>query len=165
MFPNNECVEEEEVWSGDCEDEQEVWSGDCEDEQESTNILDPEGLRRKGRPSCKRKIGVVEKAVTKKRQTSKKPLSNEKFKEVEEIAVSHQIGTQERPPKLHGTLNVAKHDATSNTTKYGTRRKHLSIFPNFMPHWNKLEPIYAFFSKFTKLIKWSNLDGSINYCG
>ncbi|KAG5540854.1 hypothetical protein RHGRI_020931 [Rhododendron griersonianum] len=45
------------------------------------------------------------------------------------------------------------------------RRKHLPIFPNFMPHQNKLEPIYAFFSKFTKLIKWSSLDGSINYCG
>ncbi|KAG5540852.1 hypothetical protein RHGRI_020929 [Rhododendron griersonianum] len=131
--------------------------------KQSTNILDPEGLRRKGRPPCKRKIGAVEKAVTKKRQTSKKPLSNEKSKEVEEIAVSHHIGTQERPPKLHGTINVAKHDAASYATKYDTRRKHLPIFPNFMPHRNKLEPIYAFFSKFTKLIKWSSLDGSINY--
>ncbi|XP_058186227.1 protein FAR-RED IMPAIRED RESPONSE 1-like [Rhododendron vialii] len=34
MRPNNECVEEEEVWSGDCEDEEKVWSGDREDEQE-----------------------------------------------------------------------------------------------------------------------------------
>ncbi|KAI8550485.1 hypothetical protein RHMOL_Rhmol06G0110500 [Rhododendron molle] len=34
MPPNNECVEEEKVWSGDHEDEQEVWSGDREDEQE-----------------------------------------------------------------------------------------------------------------------------------
>ncbi|KAI8537846.1 hypothetical protein RHMOL_Rhmol09G0056000 [Rhododendron molle] len=56
-------------------------------------------------------------------------------------------------------------DAPSYATKYGTRRKHLPIFPNFMPHRNKLEPIYAFFSKFTKLIKQSSLNGSINYCG
>ncbi|KAI8555201.1 hypothetical protein RHMOL_Rhmol05G0156300 [Rhododendron molle] len=34
MPPNSECVEEEEVWSGDCEDKQEVWSGDRENEQE-----------------------------------------------------------------------------------------------------------------------------------
>ncbi|XP_058180203.1 protein FAR-RED IMPAIRED RESPONSE 1-like [Rhododendron vialii] len=138
--------------------------------KQSTNTLDPEGLRRKGRPLCKRKIGAVEKAVTKKRQTSKKPLSNEKSKEVEEIAVSHHIGTQEsivnvNPPKLHGTLIVAKHDTPSHATKYGTMRKHFPIFPNFVPHRNKFEPIYAFFSKFTKLIKWSSLDGSINYCG
>ncbi|XP_058217565.1 protein FAR1-RELATED SEQUENCE 1-like [Rhododendron vialii] len=54
--------------------------------KQSTNILDPEGLRRKGRPPCKRKIGVVEKVVQKKRQTYKKPSSKEKSKEVEEIA-------------------------------------------------------------------------------
>ncbi|XP_058221950.1 protein FAR1-RELATED SEQUENCE 1-like isoform X2 [Rhododendron vialii] len=48
--------------------------------KQSTNILDPESLRRKGRPPCKRKQGVVEKAVKKKRETKKKTLSNENVK-------------------------------------------------------------------------------------
>ncbi|KAI8563999.1 hypothetical protein RHMOL_Rhmol03G0150800 [Rhododendron molle] len=42
----------------------------------STPILDPEGLRRKGRPPCKRMQGVAE-------------------KEVEEIMIDHVFGTQE----------------------------------------------------------------------
>ncbi|KAI8552071.1 hypothetical protein RHMOL_Rhmol06G0235900 [Rhododendron molle] len=42
--------------------------------KQSTNILDPEGLRRKGRPPCKRKKGVVEIAVKKKRATKKKDI-------------------------------------------------------------------------------------------
>ena len=38
---------------------------------QSTNILDPERVTRKGRPPCKRKQGVVEKVVKKKRATKK----------------------------------------------------------------------------------------------
>ncbi|GFY84444.1 hypothetical protein Acr_03g0012180 [Actinidia rufa] len=60
----------------------------------STNILDPEGRQRKGRPSTKRRISVIEKVIKKKRQTKRKPLSNEQYKEVEEISVGHDIGTQ-----------------------------------------------------------------------
>ncbi|KAG5536108.1 hypothetical protein RHGRI_023782 [Rhododendron griersonianum] len=86
--------------------------------KQSTNILDPEGLRRKGRPPSKRKIGAVEKAVTKKGQTSKKPLSNEKSKEVEEIAVSHHIGTQESIVNVNGHPSYMEH----------------SMWPNMMPH-------------------------------
>ncbi|KAG5553457.1 hypothetical protein RHGRI_011368 [Rhododendron griersonianum] len=48
--------------------------------KESTNILDPVTLRRKGRPPSKRKVGVVEKIGKKKKETKKKTLSNEKAK-------------------------------------------------------------------------------------
>ncbi|XP_057500887.1 protein FAR-RED ELONGATED HYPOCOTYL 3-like [Actinidia eriantha] len=60
----------------------------------STNILDPEGRQRKGRPSTKRRISVIEKVIKKKRQTKKKLLSNEQYKEVEEISFGHDIRTQ-----------------------------------------------------------------------
>ncbi|KAG5557969.1 hypothetical protein RHGRI_008023 [Rhododendron griersonianum] len=136
-------VEEEEE-----EEEKEVWSGDSEEEQESTNILDPKDIRRKGRPPSKMKQGGVEKIVKKKREREKKTLSNEKAKEVEEIAVDHVVGTQESVvnvnvrnfmlPKLHGTINVAKHDAPYYATKYGTRRKHPPIFSKFIPIRNRL---------------------------
>ncbi|XP_058228152.1 protein FAR-RED IMPAIRED RESPONSE 1-like [Rhododendron vialii] len=86
--------------------------------KQSTSILDPEGLRRKGRPPCKRKISAVEKVVTKKRQISKKPLSNEKSNEVEEIAVSHHIGTQESIVNVNGHPSYMGH----------------SMWPNMMPH-------------------------------
>ncbi|XP_057511625.1 uncharacterized protein LOC130793782 isoform X2 [Actinidia eriantha] len=80
--------------------------------KQSTNILDPEGKERKGRPPRKRRINFIEKAIKKKRQTKKKPLSIQKYKEFEEIAVGHNIETQEsESPKLHSALNVAKHDA------------------------------------------------------
>ena len=36
---------------------------------QSTNILDPERVTRKGRPPCKRKQGAVKKVVKKKRAT------------------------------------------------------------------------------------------------
>ncbi|KAG5536538.1 hypothetical protein RHGRI_024085 [Rhododendron griersonianum] len=75
--------------------------------KQSTNILDPEGLRRKGRPPCKRKIGAVEKAVTKKRQTSKKPLSNEKSKEVEEIAVV-KVGEEDNQVVWKLNVNIGE---------------------------------------------------------
>ncbi|KAG5536550.1 hypothetical protein RHGRI_024090 [Rhododendron griersonianum] len=48
--------------------------------KESTNILDPVTLRRKGRPPSKRKVGVVEKIGKKKIETKKKTLSKEKAK-------------------------------------------------------------------------------------
>ncbi|KAI8562748.1 hypothetical protein RHMOL_Rhmol03G0058900 [Rhododendron molle] len=48
--------------------------------KESTNILDPVTLRRKGRPPSKRKIGIVEKIGKKKIETKKKTLSKEKAK-------------------------------------------------------------------------------------
>ncbi|KAG5565352.1 hypothetical protein RHGRI_001301 [Rhododendron griersonianum] len=69
----------------------------------STNILDPEGIQRKGRPPCKRKQGAVEKAVKKKRETKKKTLSNENVKEVKKIAVGHGFGTQESVVNVHIT--------------------------------------------------------------
>ncbi|KAI8564001.1 hypothetical protein RHMOL_Rhmol03G0150800 [Rhododendron molle] len=46
----------------------------------STPILDPEGLRRKGRPPCKRMQGVAEKAVKKKIEKKKKTLPKGKSK-------------------------------------------------------------------------------------
>ena len=46
----------------------------------STNILDPERRQRKGRPSTKRRISIIEKVIKKKRQTKKKPLSNQQYK-------------------------------------------------------------------------------------
>ncbi|KAI8539107.1 hypothetical protein RHMOL_Rhmol09G0155300 [Rhododendron molle] len=133
--------------------------------KQSTNILDPEGLRRKERPPCKRKIGAVEKAVKKKRQTFKKPLSNEKSKEVDEVAVSHHIGTQESIVNVNGHPSYMGHSMWPNMMMPHPMQPNMaqggSIFPFFG---KKLEPIYAFFSKFTKLIKWSSLEGSINYC-
>ncbi|KAG5562946.1 hypothetical protein RHGRI_005623 [Rhododendron griersonianum] len=84
--------------------------------KQSTNILDLEGLRRKGRPPCKRKQGFVEIAVKKKRETKKKTLSNEKVKEVEKIAVGHGFGTQESV--VNGHPSYMGH----------------SMWPNMMPH-------------------------------
>ncbi|KAI8529336.1 hypothetical protein RHMOL_Rhmol12G0217200 [Rhododendron molle] len=49
--------------------------------KESHNILDPVPVRRKGRLATKRKEGVVEKFGKKKREQTKKTLSNEKMKE------------------------------------------------------------------------------------
>ncbi|KAI8536293.1 hypothetical protein RHMOL_Rhmol10G0246200 [Rhododendron molle] len=63
--------------------------------KESKIILDPEPLRRKGRPPSKRKQSFVEKIGKKKREPKNKTLSNEKAKEVEEIADAHIFGTQE----------------------------------------------------------------------
>ena len=48
--------------------------------QGSTNILDPKVRERKGRPPTKRRISFMEKVVKKKRQTKKKPFSNQKYK-------------------------------------------------------------------------------------
>ncbi|KAG5529549.1 hypothetical protein RHGRI_030070 [Rhododendron griersonianum] len=59
--------------------------------KESTTILDPKSVRRKGRPPSKRKQGGVEKNCKKKRET----LSNQKAKEVQENAVGNVFGTQE----------------------------------------------------------------------
>ncbi|KAG5541358.1 hypothetical protein RHGRI_021253 [Rhododendron griersonianum] len=53
--------------------------------KQSTNILDLECLQRKGRPPCKRKQGVVEKVVKKKRETKKKTLSNKNVKVTQAI--------------------------------------------------------------------------------
>ncbi|KAI8567772.1 hypothetical protein RHMOL_Rhmol02G0147600 [Rhododendron molle] len=98
--------------------------------KQSTNILDPEGLRRKGRPPCKRKKGVVEIAVKKKRETKKKTLSNEKVKKVEKIAVDHEFGTQESVVNGHPNYmghsmwpNMIPHNMQVNMTQGGT------IFP------------------------------------
>ncbi|XP_058217830.1 uncharacterized protein LOC131328885 isoform X5 [Rhododendron vialii] len=63
--------------------------------KESKIILDPKPLRRKGRPTSKRKQGFVEKIGKKKREPKKKTLSNEKTKEIENIADGHVFGTQE----------------------------------------------------------------------
>ncbi|KAI8572732.1 hypothetical protein RHMOL_Rhmol01G0222600 [Rhododendron molle] len=48
--------------------------------KQSTIILDPEGLRRKGRPPCKRMQGVAEKVVKKKIEKKKKTLPKGKSK-------------------------------------------------------------------------------------
>ncbi|KAI8543602.1 hypothetical protein RHMOL_Rhmol08G0231100 [Rhododendron molle] len=48
--------------------------------KETTNILDPVQLRRKGRPPTERKQGFVEKVGKKKIETQKKTLSKEKAK-------------------------------------------------------------------------------------
>ncbi|KAI8530417.1 hypothetical protein RHMOL_Rhmol11G0056600 [Rhododendron molle] len=48
--------------------------------KETTNILDPVQLRRKGRPPTKRKQGFIEKVGKKKIETQKKILSKEKAK-------------------------------------------------------------------------------------
>ncbi|GFS40197.1 hypothetical protein Acr_00g0067080 [Actinidia rufa] len=85
----------------------------------STNILDPEGRQRKGRPSTKRRISVIEKVIKKKRQTKKKLLSNEQYKEVEEISFGHDIGTQ-----------FEKVDYILSHSSY---MGHL-MWPNMMPH-------------------------------
>ncbi|XP_058223590.1 protein FAR1-RELATED SEQUENCE 5-like isoform X4 [Rhododendron vialii] len=63
--------------------------------KESKIILDPEPLRRKGRPPSKRKQDFVEKIGKKKREPKKKTLPNEKTKEIENIADGHVFGTQE----------------------------------------------------------------------
>ncbi|KAI8555731.1 hypothetical protein RHMOL_Rhmol05G0197800 [Rhododendron molle] len=93
--------------------------------KESTNILDPVTLRRKGRPPSKRKIGVVEKIGKKKIETKKKTLSKEKAKEVRtQERLEHnnyffqEIGTQE------SLLNV-----NSQPSYMGQ-----SMWPNMMPH-------------------------------
>ncbi|KAI8563996.1 hypothetical protein RHMOL_Rhmol03G0150800 [Rhododendron molle] len=80
----------------------------------STPILDPEGLRRKGRPPCKRMQGVAEKAVKKKIEKKKKTLPKGKSKEVEEIMIDHVFGTQE---------------SVVNLSYMGQ-----SMWPNMMPH-------------------------------
>ncbi|KAG5561746.1 hypothetical protein RHGRI_004707 [Rhododendron griersonianum] len=85
--------EEEELWSDYSENEENV--DEVIKTKQSTNILDPEGLRRKGRPPCKRMQGVMGKAVKKKIEKKKKTLPNGKSKEVEEIVVDHVFGTQE----------------------------------------------------------------------
>ncbi|KAG5531913.1 hypothetical protein RHGRI_026500 [Rhododendron griersonianum] len=70
--------------------------------KETTNILDPVQLRRKGRPPTKRKQGFVEKVGKKKIETQKKTLSKEKAKEVEtQERLEHnncqfqEVGTQD----------------------------------------------------------------------
>ncbi|GFY84445.1 TIP41-like family protein [Actinidia rufa] len=85
----------------------------------STNILDPEGRQRKGRPSTKRRISVIEKVIKKKRQTKRKPLSNEQYKEVEEISVGHDIGTQFEKVEC-----ILSHPSYTGH----------SMWPNMMPH-------------------------------
>ncbi|XP_058210661.1 protein FAR-RED IMPAIRED RESPONSE 1-like isoform X2 [Rhododendron vialii] len=85
--------------------------------KQSTNILDPEGLRRKGRPPCKRMQGVVEKAVKKKIEKKKTTLPREKAK-VEEIVVDHVFGTQE------SVVNLNSHQSYMGQ----------SMWPNLMPH-------------------------------
>ncbi|KAG5538779.1 hypothetical protein RHGRI_019359 [Rhododendron griersonianum] len=63
--------------------------------KESKIILDPEPLPQKGRPPSKRKQGFVKKNGKKKREPKNKTLSNEKAKDIEEIADAHMFGTQE----------------------------------------------------------------------
>ncbi|KAG5542514.1 hypothetical protein RHGRI_022151 [Rhododendron griersonianum] len=86
--------------------------------KESKIILDPVPLRRKGRPPSKRKQGFVEKIGKKKREPKNKTLSNEKAKEVEEIADAHMFGTQE---------------SVENVNSYPCYMGQL-LWPNTMPH-------------------------------
>ncbi|KAG5553453.1 hypothetical protein RHGRI_011368 [Rhododendron griersonianum] len=82
--------------------------------KESTNILDPVTLRRKGRPPSKRKVGVVEKIGKKKKETKKKTLSNEKERLEHNNCFFQEIGTQE---------------SVSQPSYMGQ-----SMWPNMMPH-------------------------------
>ncbi|GAB2269979.1 hypothetical protein Dimus_004894 [Dionaea muscipula] len=84
--------------------------------KQSTNILDPKGIRRKGRPPCNRKKDVVEKAMKKKSVQKKNTLSDDKAKE---IAVVYEFGTQE------SVANVNSHPSYMGQ----------SMWPNMMPHY------------------------------
>ncbi|KAG5565478.1 hypothetical protein RHGRI_001386 [Rhododendron griersonianum] len=49
MPPNKECVEEEEVWSGDREDEQEVWSSPS---NKKCGEIDTSGVGKEATENC-----------------------------------------------------------------------------------------------------------------
>ncbi|XP_058209130.1 protein FAR1-RELATED SEQUENCE 4-like isoform X1 [Rhododendron vialii] len=118
--------------------------------KQSTNILDPESLRRKGRPPCKRKRGVVEKAVKKKRETKKKTVSNENVKEVEKIAVGHGFGTQDSV--VNGNPSYMGHSMWPNMMPYNMQanmaqgRTIFSFSPTFCPTGTILNQFWPSFS-------------------
>ncbi|XP_057460289.1 uncharacterized protein LOC130750835 [Actinidia eriantha] len=100
----------------------------------STNILDPEGKERKGRPPTKRRISLMEKAIKKKRQTKKKPLSKQKYKEVEEIAVGHHVGTQfEKVEEIAVGHHIGTQESVANLNSHPSYTGH-SMWPNMIPH-------------------------------
>ncbi|XP_057493375.1 protein FAR1-RELATED SEQUENCE 5-like isoform X2 [Actinidia eriantha] len=100
----------------------------------STNILDPEGKERKGRPPTKRRINFMEKVVKKKRQTKKKALSNKKYKEIEEIAVGHHIETQvEKVEEIAVGDHIGTQESVANLNSHPSYMGH-SMRPNMMPY-------------------------------
>ncbi|PSS12139.1 Protein FAR1-RELATED SEQUENCE like [Actinidia chinensis var. chinensis] len=97
----------------------------------STNILDPEGKERKGRPPTKRRMNFMEKVVKKKRQTKKKALSNKKYKE---IAVGDHIGTQvEKVEEIAVDDHIGTQESVANLNSHPSYMGH-SMWPNMMPY-------------------------------
>ncbi|PSR85428.1 Protein FAR1-RELATED SEQUENCE like [Actinidia chinensis var. chinensis] len=139
----------------------------------STNILDPEGRPRKGKPSTKRRISVIEKVIKKKRQTKKKLLSNEQYKEVEEISFGHDIGTQlekSHPSYMGHSMwpNMMPHNIPPNMAQGE------SIFPFFPPlcqtrgNFNQFMPSFPSSQSFLNDQVWmgqSNIMGNQNWRG
>ncbi|KAG5531088.1 hypothetical protein RHGRI_025897 [Rhododendron griersonianum] len=102
--------------------------------KESTNILDPVTLRRKGRLPSKRKVGVVEKIGKKKKETKKKTLSNEKAKVSTQERLEHnncffqEIGTQESVVNVN--VRIFFFIVGQSQPSYMGQ----SMWPNMMPH-------------------------------
>ncbi|KAG5536547.1 hypothetical protein RHGRI_024090 [Rhododendron griersonianum] len=93
--------------------------------KESTNILDPVTLRRKGRPPSKRKVGVVEKIGKKKIETKKKTLSKEKERLEHNNCFFQEIGTQEsvsQPSYMGQSMwpNMITHNMRPNMAQGGS---------------------------------------------